>query len=175
MLAYAKAEKGFAEIENRSFGLHPKLRRVLILIDGKRTLDSLKSMLGLDGLEKMLEDLIQQGFIRTIAAGDEVPPVADAGHTPDHAVAAQAPGDMLGDLPPTRSAAEVEKAKNFIINTLVHFHGQYTKLDLMRAVKACETHEQVRTHFADWQRCMRESRQAEKRLTELTGQLLAVL
>jgi hypothetical protein len=69
----------------------------------------------------------------------------------------------------------IEKAKNFMINTLVHFHGQYTKLDVMRAVKACDSAAQLREHYADWVRCMHESRQAEKRLPELTKQLLAVI
>jgi hypothetical protein len=164
MLAYAKAEKGFAEIESRSFGLSPKLRRVLILIDGKHTLESLRGMLGFDGLEKMLDDLLSQGFI-TPVGGDK----------PGDAAGRAAQADALAKLPEARSASELEKAKNFMINTLVHFHGQYTKLDLMRTVKACETHQQLRTCYPDWVRCMQESRMAEKRLPELTEQLFAVL
>jgi hypothetical protein len=172
MLAYAKAEKGFAEIESRAFGLSPKLRRVLILIDGKRTLESLRTMLGLDGIEKLLEDLTSQGFIKTVdAVGDASPSEASS----DEAMAPAAAEDVFAGLPDTRSDAEIEKAKNFMINTLVHFHGQYTKLDVMRAVKACETAAQVRAQYADWVRCMHESRQAEKRLPELTKQLLAVI
>jgi len=172
MLAYAKAEKGFAEIESRAFGLSPKLRRVLILIDGKRTLESLRSMLGLDGIEKLLDDLTSQGFIKTVdPVGDASPSEASV----DHATAPGAGEDVFAGLPDTRSDAEIEKAKNFMINTLVHFHGQYTKLDVMRAVKACETAVQVRAQYADWVRCMHESRQAEKRLPELTKQLLAVI
>jgi len=169
MLAYAKADKGFTEIESRSFGLSPKLRRVLILIDGKRTFETLKSMLSFEGLEKMLDELTSQGFIQKVEVGD----VAD---TP-----AQAPmpegglDDALAALPEHRDAGDLEKAKNFMINTLVHFHGQYTKMDLMRAVKGCGTHAEVREQYADWLRCMHESRQAEKRLGELTQQLLAVI
>ncbi len=165
MLAYAKANKGFAEIESRSFGLSPKLRRVLILIDGKRTDEMLRSMLGMDGVDKMLDELTDQGFIEKVElAGSEDAPDAAAPSTAS-----------LDELPDTRSPDELEKAKNFIINTLVHFHGQYTKMDLMRAVKACETHTALRELYADWLRCMNESRQATKRLPELSGQLLAVI
>jgi len=169
MLAYAKADKGFAEIESHSFGLSPKLRRVLILIDGRRTFETLRSMLSFDGLEKMLDELISQGFIRKVevtgAPPVELTPVATARESDDPFV----------DLPEERDAADLEKAKNFIINTLVHFHGQYTKMDLMRAVKACTTHSEVRELYADWLRCMHESRQAEKRIGELTKQLLDVI
>jgi len=174
MLAYAKAEKGFAEIESRAFGLSPKLRRVLILIDGKRTLESLRSMLGLDGLEKLLDDLTSQGFIRKIDAAGHASSIdapSSEAETEPPALAA----DAFAGLPESRSDAEIEKAKNFMINTLVHFHGQYTKLDVMRAVKSSETAAQLREHYADWVRCMHESRQAEKRLPELTKQLLAVI
>ncbi|QID18017.1 hypothetical protein G3580_10405 [Nitrogeniibacter mangrovi] len=167
MLAYAKAEKGLAEIETRAFGLSPKLRRVLILIDGQRTLESLKSMLGFDELEKMLDELTHQGFIEAVASGhDGGGEAADVAADPDAA---------LANLPESRPAGDLDKAKNFIINTLVHFHGQYTKLDLMRAVKACDSHGALRALYADWVRCMHESRQAEKRLPELTEQLLAVI
>lgn len=169
MLAYAKADKGFAEIESRSFGLSPKLRRVLILIDGHRSFETLKSMLSFEGLEKMLDDLTSQGFIRKVELGGAV---AEA---PVEAVAGGEVVDPLAGLPEERQPADLEKAKNFIINTLVHFHGQYTKMDLMRSVKACETHSDLREHYADWLRCMHESRQAEKRLPELTKQLLDVI
>jgi hypothetical protein len=174
MLAYAKAEKGFAEIESRAFGLSPKLRRVLILIDGKRTLESLRTMLGLDGLEKLLDDLTSQGFIKKIDAAGEAPTSA-AQSAVGEAEPTALPADAFAGLPESRSDAEIEKAKNFMINTLVHFHGQYTKLDVMRAVKACDSAAQLREHYADWVRCMHESRQAEKRLPELTKQLLAVI
>ncbi|WP_227814402.1 hypothetical protein [Nitrogeniibacter aestuarii] len=171
MLAYAKADKGFAEIESRSFGLSPKLRRVLILIDGRRTFESLKSMLSFEGLEKMLDDLTSQGFIKKVElAGAAEAPLESAG-----APEAEAQADPFASLPVDRDSADLEKAKNFIINTLVHFHGQYTKMDLMRSVKACSTHSELREHYADWLRCMHESRQAEKRLPDLTKQLLDVI
>jgi len=172
MLAYAKADKGFAEIESRAFGLSPKLRRVLILIDGKRNLDALRTMLGLDGIEKLLDDLTSQGFIKKVDAHGDA---AEVDAPADEGTAAAPVEDVLAALPESRSASEIEKAKNFMINTLVHFHGQYTKLDVMRAVKACETAVQVRAQYPDWVRCMHESRQAEKRLPDLTRQLLAVL
>lgn len=171
MLAYAKADKGFAEIESRSFGLSPKLRRVLILIDGKRTFEMLKSMLSFEGLEKMLDDLTSQGFIRKVEVVGAEAPVA----APQVEETAEASADPFADLPESRKGADLEKAKNFMINTLVHFHGQYTKMDLMRSVKAAESHSAVREHYADWLRCMHESRQAEKRLGELTKQLLDVI
>ena len=168
MLAYTKAEKGVAEIQHRRFGLSPKLRRVLILVDGQRTLEGLKSVLKEDSLESMLDDLSTGGFIETVT-------LEDLAATPGNAEVGGSTVRPLSAAAPHPSPEDLERAKNFIINTLVHFHGQYAKLDLMRAVKGCNTHSELRELYPDWLRCMQESWQAKTRLTELNEQLLAVI
>ena len=48
---FAKTAKGHAEITTKAGGLTPRIRRVLIFIDGKRTVEDLRSMLTADDLQ----------------------------------------------------------------------------------------------------------------------------
>ena len=166
MLSYAKTAKGVAEVETRADRLKPALRRLLILVDGKKPLDALKSMIGIEAIDEPLSQLVEGGYIEAIgAANDAVAGLDETG----------APASDLASLPPERDPKALDKARNYMINTLKHFHGPYTKLDLMRLVQASESHEQLRTHYADWLRCMHESSMAERRLDELNRELFNVL
>ena len=44
-VVFVKTPKGIAEIEQRGGGLTPRVRRVLIMLDGKRTDDDLLSLI----------------------------------------------------------------------------------------------------------------------------------
>jgi len=63
-LVYHKSAKGAEAIATRQHGLSPKLRSMLIMIDGKRSFDELlqvSQMLG--NAEELLGQLLDQGFI----------------------------------------------------------------------------------------------------------------
>ena len=165
MLAYAKTARGMAEVETRADRLNPRLRRLLILVDGHKPLDQLKTLLGLDAIEEAIEQLEQGGYIESVSSADEQGDEAlDEELAPD-----------LSALPAERAPGDLDKARNYIINTLKHFHGPYTKLDLMREAQACETHAQLRALYPEWLRCMNESTMAARRIGELNTELFAVL
>ncbi len=166
MLAYAKTAKGVAEVETRADRLKPALRRLLILVDGKKPLDTLKSMIGIDEIDEPLSQLVEGGYIEAVEAANDPSVTSGSNATPEF---------ELASLPVERDPKALDKARNYMINTLKHFHGPYTKLDLMRLVQASESHAQLRGHYADWLRCMHESSMAERRLDELNRELFAVL
>lgn len=60
-----KTQKGAAEIENRQYGLERAHRYVLILVDGKSTIDQLIEEKGahLSDVKNSLNHLLAQGFI----------------------------------------------------------------------------------------------------------------
>jgi hypothetical protein len=63
-LVYHKSAKGAEAIATRQHGLSPKLRSMLIMIDGKRSFEELvqvSQMLG--NAEELLGQLLDQGFI----------------------------------------------------------------------------------------------------------------
>ena len=63
---FAKTAKGHAEITTKAGGLTPRIRRVLIFIDGKRTVEDLRSMLTADDLQITLGRLEEEGYIELI-------------------------------------------------------------------------------------------------------------
>ena len=53
-VVFAKTPKGTEEMTNRSGALNPRVRRVLIMVDGKRTVEDLRGMLQADDLQTTL-------------------------------------------------------------------------------------------------------------------------
>ena len=79
-IIFAKTTKGHAEIETRSGALSPRVRRVLIFVDGKRPVEELRNMLHYDDLQHTLGLLEEDGFIEMVgisgAGGSPLPPDA---------------------------------------------------------------------------------------------------
>jgi pyruvate/2-oxoglutarate dehydrogenase complex dihydrolipoamide acyltransferase (E2) component len=75
-----KTDKGREEIASRKHGLAPRLRTLLVLIDGKHTQDELLKQVGTLGLtEQSVSDLIDGGFI---SFHESTPPAAQAAPAP---------------------------------------------------------------------------------------------
>lgn len=64
---YDKTDKGREEIATRKYHLPPRLRTLLVMIDGKRTLDTLMNDLGAIGLnEASFHQLVNEEYIRLV-------------------------------------------------------------------------------------------------------------
>lgn len=64
-----KTEKGVAEIKTHAQGLEPRLRTLLIVVNGKTTsADLVKQFERVGNVRPMLERLIAEGFVREVAA-----------------------------------------------------------------------------------------------------------
>lgn len=62
---YCKSEKGLDEMASRKYGLPPKLRSILILIDGKRPFADLAKLAASFGQpEELLTHLVEGGYVR---------------------------------------------------------------------------------------------------------------
>ena len=98
-LIYHKSAKGAEAIATRQHGLSPKLRSMLIMIDGKRSFEELvqvSQMLG--NTEELLGQLLDQGFIE---------PGANAAPAPSHA--ASAPAALAPAAGPALTLAEAQR------------------------------------------------------------------
>jgi len=85
MQVLAKTAKGVDEVRTRASGLPQKLRTLLILVDGQKTVgDVLARLGGMDEMAASLGALVEQGFVAALA------PSGDAGLTPQGAAAARA-------------------------------------------------------------------------------------
>jgi len=64
-LVYRKTEKGAAEIETRANRLAPRLRATLIMIDGQRSDDELRSLMPAQA-DSVLSVLLDTGYIEVL-------------------------------------------------------------------------------------------------------------
>lgn len=76
---YTKTAKGRAEIETRAHRLVPRLRSLLILVDGRRSDAELAGLIMHEPMQA-IEQLLAQGFIEAVAAA--APPPAPPAPTP---------------------------------------------------------------------------------------------
>jgi hypothetical protein len=162
---FAKTAIGQQEIQSRVLGLPPKMRSVLILVDGKRTGNELTAQTGTDS-SAALDVLIAHGCIERLAAVQAQPEPAVS------PVEAE-----LSWLPPaeTRSPRELDMARNFMTNTINTMFGQNMRLTLIEAIHASRTVEDLRLVYPAWVETMTGSSAGAKRLPELREKLFAVL
>lgn len=93
---FQKTGRGIDELRTRSHGLAPRLRQLLILVDGRRDVDELARMLPGPGFAEHLEQLESGGFVERLAHPPDVA-AAPAG------VAVATPG--AGAVPPGAGSA----------------------------------------------------------------------
>ena len=75
---FAKTEKGREEIRDRRYALQPRLRTLLVMIDGSKTADELvQAAKRLGGGPEVLQELLKEGFIDE-SGGDGAPAPAAA-------------------------------------------------------------------------------------------------
>lgn len=87
-IIYRKTAKGLAEIETRVYRLSPRLRSVLIMIDGKRTDAELLQMLpqAAEVLAALLQEDFIAEFMRVSAAAVATPAPTPAPAAPERTV-----------------------------------------------------------------------------------------
>lgn len=165
---FIKTPKGLDEITSRAGGLTPRIRRVLIIVDGKRTVDEMRDMLQADDLQHTLGMLEESGYIEMISiidpAGQKTLP-----DTPLPSITAFRP------VPEKLNPKELDMAKNFITNTLKTFVGPYTHLSIVEAVFAAKTHEALREQFGPWYHAIVQTPTGRRRAEELRAELLRVI
>jgi hypothetical protein len=73
-LVFAKTPKGATEVATRGGGLTMAARRILIMVDGKRSLGELAAMLRSNELDGVINLLETQGFIQRSSGASGGPP-----------------------------------------------------------------------------------------------------
>ena len=100
-IIFRKTAKGISEIETRANRLPPRMRSTLILVDGKRDSDDMKSLISQQA-EESLQALLDQGFIESV--GETVRAAAPA-PAPAAAAAPAAPRVATPDFTVLRGSA----------------------------------------------------------------------
>ncbi|MBI2306951.1 MAG: hypothetical protein HYU78_06570 [Rhodocyclales bacterium] len=162
---FAKTPKGVSEMETRSGGLTPRVRRLLIMVDGKRTVEDLRAMALADDLTHTLGLLEEEGYIQVHQALDVA--ADDNGALPSITA--------FRELPESPDGRELDMARHFIVNTLKTFCGQMTHLTIVEAAFTAKTHAELREVFGPWYHAMVETREGRRRAEELREDLLKVI
>lgn len=107
---YVKTDQGRDALTSRPAGLGPRLRSLLIMVDGKRSVGELDKMLGSDGAAApLLEQLAAEGWIEGSAA-PAAPPAASPAASP--AAVADGPATLP---PPTADALPFPEARRLVV------------------------------------------------------------
>jgi hypothetical protein len=79
---YAKTAAGTAEVSRHSASLSVPARRLLLLLDGRRPLAALPSVVRIGELPRLIGDLLSAGLIAPIGLVETLPPEAGAMRDP---------------------------------------------------------------------------------------------
>ncbi|WP_028455819.1 hypothetical protein [Chitinilyticum litopenaei] len=187
---YCKTAKGQQEISERRFGLPARLRRVLILIDGSKSVGALAALLV--GLEIIpaIHELEQAGFVSPAPGGphSQHDRQAAAAATPvTHVAAAPAaaarPEPAAAPPPPvahapipqiTLSAHRIRMIRMLMEESCQLYLGIFGK-DLLPEIRAIDDEKSLRGTLARWQIAMRESRQSDEQALALVDEIRTLL
>lgn len=182
---FAKTPLGHQEIQSRALGLLPLVRRLLVLIDGKRSYSDLAALVpsGSD-VDAMIETLLVSGCVQpqatpttadaaALAPKTEPQKDAQAASVP----AARDPVRAIQGLPPasSRSVKENAMARHFMINSVNAIIGQQMRISLVHDIFHSDTTEKLREVYFAWEDSMANHGMGARRLPELRGKLFKVL
>jgi hypothetical protein len=121
---YQKSAKGAEAIATRQHGLGPKLRSMLIMVDGKRVFDELVKLSStLGDTEQLLSQLLEQGFI-------------------EHGAVAQLPTTAPAPLAASPvQALSLAEAQRFISRRLTDLLGPNAEVLCLRIEAARNVHD----------------------------------
>ncbi len=167
-VVFAKTQKGHEEITTKTGGLTPRQRRVLIFVDGKRSVDDLRGMLQADDLQHTLGMLEEDGYIAVSSVVTAQGKVS--------APAAPLPSvTAFGDLPAEPDPLRQQQARNFMINTLNTFVGSLGASSLLDRIDQAHGHAGLRALYDEWYHAMVMSREGKREAEVLRGKLLQVI
>ncbi len=99
---YTKTEKAHAELRRREFGMNPRRRQLLILVDGRRPRGEIAKLMPEVPVAEWLAELDRDGFVTRVPGPGEPPPPAN-GWEPLPAVRARVSRALLDTVGATGS------------------------------------------------------------------------
>ena len=167
-VVFAKTQKGHDEITSKAGGLTPRQRRVLIFVDGKRSVDDLRGMLQADDLQHTLGMLEEDGYIAVSSVVTAQGKVS--------APAAPLPSvTSFSELPSSPDPLRLQQARNFMVNTLNTFVGSMGASSLLNRLDEAQGHEGLRALYDEWYNAVVMSREGRREAEVLRTKLLQVI
>jgi hypothetical protein len=188
---FIKTDKGRTEVDLKAGGLSAIERRVLIYIDGKRTIEELRALPKIDDIQGVIQNLLQQGYIAanqaintsvlqtpkpttttSLLGGGLFGSKAETNPMPS---ATPASTTKFRPLLSETDVSKLPMAKNFMANTLRHFVGAFAVSGLTDRIQQANTHGDLRVLFDEWSETISSTRQGRAESEKLRKQLLEII
>lgn len=131
---FSKTDAGRDALANRPPALGPRLRSLLIMVDGKRRVEEFNQMLGGDGAVALLEQLQQQGWIEAPRAATP----ASASAPAPAAMNGPASAEGASTLPPVSDILTFADARKGVVRFINDQLGPMGE-SLAMKVEGCKT------------------------------------
>jgi hypothetical protein len=168
-IVFAKSTRGQQEIQQRSGELTPRVRRLLILVDGKRSVDELRQVFPADDLTHSLGLLEETGLIEMLTDASLAGP---SGTTAQRA-SLTAFRTLAGGDP--ANLENLGKARHFMSNTINSFVGTVGTSTLLERIEQTQSHSELRATYDDWYYAIVTSRDGRREAEALRAKLLEVI
>jgi hypothetical protein len=155
-IVFTKTPKGAAEVTTRGGALTLTARRVLIMVDGKRSVGDLSPLLRPGEIDGVLANLEAQGYV--LRTGGEVPP------PPPRALAPGNPLDVptVGGEPEERNLVTLDEAKRRAVRELIERLGPEAD-SMAQRIERCTSADDLRDRL----------REAERLIAGMLGETVA--
>ncbi|MBI1907396.1 MAG: hypothetical protein HYS20_14365 [Rhodocyclales bacterium] len=170
-LIYTKTQKGHDEVGARTGGLTPRVRRLLIFIDGKRTNEQLQAMVGDASVAESIELLRASGYIEELSGA--APAAAEA-----VAAVAQATPIAAATAAPSSTAVDprvLDVAHKLMLNSLSDYTGPLKYRALMQRIREESTINGLKQLTEEWYEAVNDNPAASFAVDELKHQILDTL
>lgn len=145
---YSKTPKGVAEVASRSAAVGMGARRVLIMVDGKRTVAELALLLKPGELNGVLTQLESQGFISRVQAADAIRPLT---RPMDLSTATALDINSVGGENDERNLLTLDEAKRRAVRELVDRLGPEAETTSVR-IERCRNGDELRDRVREAER-----------------------
>ena len=166
-----KSPKGQEEIERRTYRLTPRLRQMLIMMDGRRDLAALQTVFPPDLVPGLVQQLLDSGFVTELTQAP-APAPASASAPPPRVAPQTAPvplgGSVAGDEDPFLLG------QTFMINLAKRILGVAGD-GIIAKLKATQDIEGLRALYMEWRHTIKQAPDGLLRLKELEKKLSKVL
>lgn len=179
-LIYTKTQKGHDEVVERTGGLTPRVRRLLIFIDGKRTDEQLQAMVGDAAFAESIELLKASGYIEELSG--VAAPVAEAVPVVEAMPAATATAPPATAPPATAAAPSasadprvLDLARKLMLNSLSDYTGPLKYRALMQRIRDETTAKGLKQLAEEWYEAVNDNPAASFAVDELKHQIVDAL
>lgn len=166
---FVKTAKGKTELTTRSGALTPRARRVLILVDGKRTVADLDALIQSDTLRNTLGQLEEDGFIEYVEGALGKPAAAM------QAPAAQTAAPVAAAQPIAIDLKRLRQARLLMSEAIHNFVGGHGTQGILQRIAAAHSLEDLHALRGDWLRLLATSLESPWEVSSLRDRLARVL